>query len=767
MIQFRVPMQARQRCHVRHWRIATFTCLIAIFAVRPLLAESAGLTTANRALELPSDVLTHDAEGRVVIRATRITQPITIDGQLDEAAYGEVPVITEFVQSEPNEGAPSTEKTEAWVMFDDENIYVACRCWDEHPERIIANELRRDSDNLQFHDQFAVGFDTFHDGLNNFQFQVSAAGGLRDGNTMNERPNFNWDGVYDAKTSRFEHGWIAEMVIPFKTLRYRPGLEQTWRIQLRRFIPSKNELVYITRLSSLWGLAGMNRPSRAATLVGLAAPPQALNLELKPYALSRVTTDLSQRPALRNDYDPAAGVDLKWGVTKGLIADFTYNTDFAQVEADQAQINLTRFNLVFPEKRDFFLEGQGIFDFGVGGGGSMGTGGSYAPTIFYSRRIGLSGARAVPVIGGGRLAGSVGRWSIGTFNMETDDDAAAGAARTNFTTVRLRRDILRRSYVGGISTRRSVSTAAPGANTVLGLDTTLAFYSNVYFSGYVAKSETQGPRGDDLAYRAQFDYFADRYGLRLDRLVVEKNFNPEVGFLRRENFRRNYVETRFSPRPAKSRVFRKWTYQASLDYITDNHDVLESRELKGLLKADLHSSDDVTVQYLGNFESLTRPFLISDGVLIPPGGYHFNKVVTTYAAGVQHGMSGSTSIDVGSFYGGDKKTATFTGRVVAARLGIEPNLSLNWIDLPQGEFTTTVIGGRTDYAMTPRMFAAALIQYSSSSRSVSTNVRFNWEYQPGSELFVVYTEGRTTFPPRGTELQNRGFAVKINRLFRF
>ena len=609
---------------------------------------------------------------------------------------------------------------------------------------------------------------------------------MRDGTIAGERSfNADWNGVYDAKASRFDRGWIAEMAVPFKTLRYRPGQEQTWHIQIRRLIRSKNEIAYITPLSSAWGITGMNHFDLAASLVGLEVPPAALNLEIKPYAISGLVTDVVRRPVVRNHIDSDAGFDVKYGLTKSLTADFTFNTDFAQVEADEAQINLTRFNLFFPEKRDFFLEGQGIFAFGSGsrglGAGGRGVGGSgvpspggapgggsggagQAPTIFYSRSIGLSGARAVPIIAGGRLSGKAGPWNVGAFTVE----AGESAARTNFTVVRLQRDILKRSTVGGILTRRSVSTIGAGANDVWGLDANFAFYQNVYFSGYLAESRTENRRGDDLSYRALFSYDADRYGLSVDRLVVEKNFNPEVGFLRRENFRQSVAQVRFSPRTTNNRVVRKWTYRANLDYTTDNNNVLESRELEGIFRSDFHNGDAISVGLSRHFEFLPAPFLISDGVRIPVGGYSFDSLWANYDAGAQHRVSGSSSLTVGSFYDGSKRSASFRGRVdVTAQLGVEPNVSLYWIDLPHGRFRTTVVGGRGIFTMTPRMFVAALVQYSSSNTSLSSNLRFRWEFQPGSELFLVYTEGRSTLPPRSTELQSRGFTVKINRLVRF
>ena len=733
------------------FRFAIFASLLSVISFAPATAQS--------------PVRTIDGDGRTVVRATRLVQPIAVDGQLDEAVYGDVAPITEFFQQEPIAGAPITERTEVWVFFDDENIYFACRCWDEHPERIVANDMRRDSLSLVNHDSISFAFSTFNDLRNGFFFALTPAGARRDGTTTEERGNFDWNPVWDGRASRFEEGWIAEMAIPFKSLRYRPGREQSWGLQVRRNIRSKNEFAYLTPVPQAMGFRAIQRFSDAATLVGLEAPPPGLHFEMKPYLLSSVTTDHVSTPVLDNDLDADFGIDLKYGLTEGLTADFTYNADFAQVEADEAQVNLTRFSLLFPEKRDFFLEGKDIFDFG---NLSRFQRGNDVPNIFYTRRIGLSGTRVVPVIAGGRLSGKVGPWSVGVLNIETKAEEAADVAQTNFTVLRLRRDVLRRSNIGGLFTRRSVSTVAPGDNLVWGVDGNFWFYENVALSGYLAQSRTEDAGDNDLSYRAQFDYGSDRYGLELDRLVVGDDFNPEVGLLRREDFRRNTVVARFSPRTSNHPRIRKWTYEGSLDYVTDNDNRLESRNLRGLFQIDFHNSDSLSLEYTRLYEFLAEPFDISDTATIPAGGYGFDNLAGSYRIGAQHRLSGSTSFEVGRFYNGDKKTAGFRGRLeVTPQLSVEPTISLNWIDLPDGRFTNNVTGARTTFTVTPRMFVGALVQYSSANTSLSTNVRFRWEYQPGSELIVVYSEGRSTLPPRGTELENRGFIAKINRLIRF
>jgi hypothetical protein len=740
-------------------------------AQTPLPPNTPAAAAASKA------VWSQDGNGQVTVRATRIAEPIRLDGRLDDEAYTLVPSISTFVQLQPVEGAPGTERTEAWVFFDDTHIYVSCRCWDANPERIVANEMRRDASNMSSQDSFGVAFDTFFDGRNGFQFYMSAAGGLRDGSVTDERFYADWNGVWDGRSTRFEGGWMAEIAIPFKTLRYGPGRSQVWRIQLRRLMAGKSETVFLTRLSPNWGFGAMNHFAEAATFVDLEVPPAARNVEIKPYAISRLTTDHLSRPAVEGDLDPDAGFDVKYGLTRGLIADFSFNTDFAQVEADENQVNLTRFSIQFPEKREFFLENQGLFQFGGGGGGDVG--GAVAPTILYTRRIGLSGSRAVPVVGGGRLAGKAGAWSVGVLNILTDDDPAADVAQTNFSVVRVRRDILSRSNVGGIFTRRSVSTLGPGANDVWGLDANFAFYQNVYFSGYLARSRTEGLEGDDLSYRAQFNYNADRYGLAFDRLIVEDNFNPEVGFMRREDFRRSYAQARFSPRTTNHPIVRRWVYEAGLDYLTDNSGRLESRSLAAEFRTEFHSSDQVSVQYERSYELLVEPFRPPSATAsVPAGGYDFDNLTVSYTLGAQHRIAGTPSFQIGGYYTGDKKAVGYRGRIeITPQLGVEPNISLNWIDLPEGSFRDTLISVRPTFTMTPRMFTSALVQYSSSNSAVSTNLRFRWEYQPGSELFLVYTEGRSTLEdelllPRNrlgepTTLQNRGFVVKINRLFRF
>ncbi len=386
--------------------------------------------------------------------------------------------------------------------------------------------------------------------------------------------------MWEAKTARFAKGWTLEIQVPFKSLRYRGGGPQVWGINARRIVRSKNEFTHITAIPASYGTQGILKVSSAATLVGLETPESSRNLEIKPYLRGDVTTDLEADPPYSNDAGGDAGFDVKYGITRGVTFDFTYNTDFAQVEVDEQQVNLTRFNLFYPEKREFFLEGQGIFNFGIEGGrGSLPP--DNAPVVFFSRRVGLEGSSAVPIIAGGRLSGRIGDYSLGLLQIRTDEFAPAEVAATDFSVLRLKRDVFERSNVGVIFTQRSPQLEGAGKNLVYGLDTDLNLAQDLRVNAFWARSDTEGLRERDQAYRARFNYASDRYGAQLERMVVEERFNPEIGFLSRENFERSFAQLRFSPRPGVFGI-RKVGFTGSFDYITDTAGTLETRIAEGI-----------------------------------------------------------------------------------------------------------------------------------------------------------------------------------------
>jgi hypothetical protein len=551
------------------------------------------------------------------------------------------------------------------------------------------------------------------------------------------------------------------MAIPFKSLRYKPGTFQVWGFQMRRSIRHKNEETFLSRPRMLGtrGDSAIFQVSNGATIVGLEVPSGSKNLEIKPYALASVTKDSPARP---NDPAGTMGIDVKYGVTQNLTADLTYNTDFAQVEVDTQQVNLTRFSLFYPEKREFFLEGQGMFDFGGAGSGGL------TPMLFFSRRIGLDAGRVVPIDGGGRLTGKVGKVTLGMMNVQSAAGGTSDApiAPTNFTVMRVKRDFLKRSSLGVLYTRRSISTVGRGAGETFGVDAALGLHDHVTVNTYVAKTRTPGLSGDDTSYRFNFDYSSDRYGLVLERLTVGDRFNPDMGYLQRA-FRGTGGGFRFSPRPRSSKRVRKFVYTGSYTYLADSAGRLESRGVEGAFDVEFQNSDKFSARYQSSYEFLKESFAVG-GLSIPSGAYGFRDALVSMFLGTQRRFTGTFTLQSGGYYSGEKTSFGFsTGRLqVTPRLSLEPGTSINWVDLREGSFTQAVVSNRATYTATPRMFFSGLLQYASGARSLSSNLRLRWEYGPGSELFVVYTDERDTRLRGYPNLKNRAFVVKINRLFR-
>ncbi len=754
-------------------------CALATLFSAPSFAQEGGGPAGVRAdaFATPTATVARDSAGRVTVRATRITDPITIDGTLGEGVYGRIQAIDGFLQQEPHEGQPASQKTDVWLLYDEKNIYVAARCWTTDPARIVANEMRRDSFAIFQNDNFGVLFDTFHDRRNGFMFYTNPLGGLSDSLVTDERDtNRDWNTVWDVRAQRFDQGWTLEMAIPFRSLRYPAPGPQEWGVQFRRIARGANEFSYLTPMPAAFTQRAMTRVSQAATLVGLEAPKAALNLELKPYALGAVATDLNSSVPFRNDPSADVGFDTKYTFKNGLVADATVNTDFAQVEDDEQQVNLTRFSLFFPERREFFLEGAGIFAFGGASVSLRGGGGgppSNTPILFYSRKTGLyrgnDGTTAVPILAGGRLTGRTGAYTVGALNIQQRADAAVGAPATNFSVVRLKRDILTQSSVGVLFTNRSQSVNADGSNQTLGADASFTFLRSLTINAYLARTRTEGWSGNDASYRGEVQWTGDRYGFEAEHLVVEKNFNPESGFLRRKDFRRNFGMFRFSPRPAGSATIRKYQFELAFDHFTDTSGRLETEQAQAQVGMDFQNGDEWRLEFKNNYEYLDEPFEISDGLVLPVGGYRFNEFEARYNMGPQRRLNGYLWAGSGEFFDGTRTEVGYRGRVeLTGKIGLEPGISFNWVDLAEGSFVAKLLTARVNYNLSPRKALSALVQYNSAGDVIGANLRFRWEFKPGSDLFVVYNEGRdTSISVRRSELSARSFAVKITRLFRF
>ena len=711
-------------------------------------------------------VVSRDGDGRATIRAVRVDAPLRIDGALDEALYTRVPSISGFVQVEPDLGAPATEQTEVWLAFDSDNVYLTFKNWDSQPERRVATEMRRDiSGMFGGNDVVNVFIDTFYDRRNGVSLTINSIGGRNDGQSVGVQYNGDWNPIWDLATGRFDGGWTIEMAMPFRSLRYRSGTAQIWGLNVLRTVRWRSELSVLTPVPPGRGNSSAQYAPLAATVVGIEAPPPSRNLDVKPYAISTLTSDARTLPRISNDFGRDVGLDVKYGVTQNLVADFTYNTDFAQVEADQQQVNLTRFSLFFPEKREFFLENRDTFTFG-----GVTSGRGDAPVLFYSRRIGLDGGRPVPIQGGGRLTGRVGRYTVGALNIQTDDAPLVGAASTNVSVVRLKRDILRESSVGALYTRRSVTPNGLGENTAVGVDGAFNFFNDLTVNTYWARTQTEGgARTGNVSYRAQLNFPGDRYGVQLERLRVGEQFSPQVGFVRRTDIRRTFGEFRFSPRPRSMPAVRRFIWVGSVDYVENGAGRTDTRERSGEFAVEFRNLDRIGVAYSGIYEFIPRPFRIAKGIELPVGGYDWQSVRVAFNMSQQRKIRANLAVEHGTFYNGHRTSLSASqGRLAfTPKIAVEPTYSVNWIDLVDGSFATHLAGSRVVYTLSPRMFATALVQYNSGSNAMTANARFRWEYRPGSELFVVYNDERDTRARGFPELATRSVVVKINRLFRF
>jgi hypothetical protein len=389
--------------------------------------------------------------------------------------------------------------------------------------------------------------------------------------------------------------------------------------------------------------------------------------------------------------------------------------------------------------------------------------------LFFSRRIGLHEDGTVPILAGARLTGKTGPYSIGLLDIETRAVSSFGVPATNFGVVRMKRDVLRQSSIGVMFTNRSAAVDGGGAAQTYGIDGGFSFFRNLSINTYWAQTKTPGVRDGDTSYRAQMQYDGDRYGAEVEHLTVGRNFSPEVGFLRRSDFRRNFAQLRFSPLPASPSRVRKYQFEASIDQFSNSAGHVETREVQGSFGIDFQSGDEWRVEATENYELLDEQFEIEDGIVLPVGGYRFRELQTRFQIAPQHTLSGWLNASAGSFYNGTRRQVGYRGRIeLSPRLGLEPGVSWNWVDLEQGSFVAKLVSLRVSLNLSPRMAFAALTQYSSASDRLSANIRFRWEYQPGSDLFVVYNEGRdTSLPGRFPGLANRALIVRITRLVRF
>jgi len=697
--------------------------------------------------------------------ATAFTGAIPeIDGDvLNDAAWQVVKPITELVQQMPNYGLPASEATEVRIAFDEKNLYVSAVCYDTSPSKLAVTDVRRDAD-LTNTDAFIFIIDTYFDRQNGFVFGTNTVGIEYDaqvdnegqGNFNNNRQqggviggfNLNWDASWIVATEVGEYGWSAEFMIPLKTIRFKSGEDIKWGFNFQRNISKNNEIDFWSLLPLTFEL---KRLSLAGTLDGLSLKSPG-NLKVIPYALTSITNDHTTDEGY--NFDINAGADLKYSITPSMTLDLTYNTDFAQVEVDDQQVNLDRFNLFFPEKRPFFLENAGLFT--VGSPGEV--------DLFFSRRIGIGdGGRQIPIIGGARLSGKLNNTNLGFLNMYTESIEDGAIAGNAYTVGRVNHEFIgSRSSIGGaIINRTGRGEIADDTNTTFAIDGKYGLGKKAQLTGFIAKTNTPGIEEGDHAFKLGGGYQWDGWNIMGAYTEVGEGFNPEVGFLFREDFRKVEGLIFKNIRSKEGSIFLENRPHISYRGFWD----FEGFQETGFLHVDNHwvFKNLFEIHTGVNFtkEGVSEIFEISKGVLVPADTYDHVESQLVFITNPSKPIALSSRHVNGGFFGGTRSAHSGSLQI---RLG--DKFSSSWtvqhnnIKLPDGDFTANIFGSRISYAFTPSIFLQSLIQRNSVSKSWASNIRLGWLQQANTGLFVVFNQGRVD-----GGLDNTSLVIKFSKLF--
>ena len=702
--------------------------------------------------------------------ASLTSEPPEIDGDvLNDPAWEAAEELTGFWQTNPDEGEPASEWTSVRILFDSKNLYIGVVCYDRDPATIVVSESRRDS-SLENTDGFLIILDTYRDRQNGFVFGTNPAGLEYDGQVTNEGQggssssrrqqrgsgggfNLNWDGVWAVRAELGDFGWSTEFAIPFRTLRFQPGEEMVWGLNMQRNIRRRNETSFWAPLPRQFNLY---RLSLAGSLRGLEIGG-GRNLQVTPYVLGEVR---NLDPDHRTNWLGDAGMDLKYNLKPSLVLDGTVNTDFAQVEVDEFQINLDRFNLFFPEKRPFFLENAGFFT--VGDPGEV--------ELFFSRRIGIGPeGEVVPILAGGRMSGKLTQQTnIGLLNMQTQELPDVEPSN-NFTVVRVSQEFQRRSSLGGIFVNRHGSgdfSSEQDFNRTYGFDGKLGLGEFGDISGFASKTSTPDVQEDQYAYKFGGRYNSPAWLLSANYTEVADGFNPEVGFRRRSDngYRKLDWLVMNRIRPKSFIGIQELRPHASYRGYWN----LEGFQETGYLHVDNHwefkSSAEVHTGINFTREGLLEPFEISEGIVVPPGTYDHKEAQLVANTNRGAWLSFSARSNIGGFFGGDRLAVTPSMRMrVREALATDISWSYNDIRLPGGDFRTNLATARVSYSFSPRVFVQSLIQYNDRSDLWAINLRFTWLQSANTGLFVVFNQSRGFAGSDFT--RDRSLIVKLNRIF--
>ena len=721
-----------------------------------------GTVTADPLNTLPTAPRTTRIAGATPsMRVGRAPEPPVLDGLVNEATWATADVASGFLQREPREGQPASERTEVRVLYDDENLYIGVIAYDSNPAAVLATEMRRDALGSRFggsDDIFSVLLDTFHDGRSAFLFTVNALGTRYDATIRNEHEiNSDWDEAWEAAGQVTARGWEAELVIPWRILRFSTGLAD-WGIDFERQIRHKNEQVAWSNYRRDFRFIAV---SQAGDLRGFENLSVSQRFRLRPYFLGTAAS-LFEDPARVSNVDQEFGIDdFKIQVTSNLTADLTYNTDFAQVEVDQQRVNLTRFSLFFPEKRDFFLEGANNFSFGQQRGGGFGGFGAPLIRLYHSRRIGLTDDGVpIPIDFGAKMTGKIGSGNVGLLNVQTSD-SLFGAGR-NYTALRWRQDVLERSSVGALIT--NVAGPDGATNTVVGADANFTFFDNLNIAAFGARATDDALDDGKFAGQFRVGWQSDLWGASVDIMRIDPEFDSDMGFVLRQDIVRRDYRASWNPRPSVPWM-RRVSMDTSLTTFHDTAGTLVSHRGEVFAFLEFESGDSIGAGYASDFERLDFPFEIHPDVTIPPGEYSFDSLDMFLFTFGGRSVSGSLSTNIGEFY--DGTILTLSPRLtlrLSEKFRFAPSFSYNKIDLPGGSFTSNVLTVRANYSFSDRWLTDALVQHTNVSNDVSIFARLRYIYRIGDDIYLVYRQAGEYDGLRFGR-HNRSLTLKVTRSF--
>lgn len=688
------------------------------------------------------------------VEAYRTYETIEIDGDLTEGDWRHATPIDRFTQIEPHEGEPSTQDMEVRILYDNENLYVGFTCYDTEISKLVANEMRRDSRDLHENDTVFLMLDTYNDRRSGFFFRINALGAIQDRAVSNSGDTFNsdWDAVVECQSRIDDVYWTSELRIPFSQLRFKKSDPMTWGINVGRELARNQEEMIWAPVPASYGGMAKYRTANLGTLGGLSGIKPSRNLEILPYLLPGATRIHEEDAGFETDGIFKIGGDLKYGITSNLTADITYNTDFAQVEADQEQVNLTRFSLFFPEKRPFFLEGAGLFDFGIPRSSFR----RPPPMLlFYSRRIGLAEGNAIPIIFGGKVSGKVGPYGVGFLNVLTDEfyddteNETIDIPYTNYSVLRLTRDVASASRIGIIA----VSKDETGTyNRAGGLDFEYRPSDQLDVRGMWSRTFEPDDTGKTNAF-----YLGTRW--RKDRLRIEgaytdigEDFNPGVGYVRRTGIRHLRTEMRWTPMPQKYGIRQVWTGPEA-DFILNHDGEWEEWNVSYTNWLEFYSGDYILVNARHSFERLDEIFEFRDDVDIPMGDYHTNSLHLRLSSSDTRPISITIGGGLEDFYEGDVRRTYVSTTLKDQNISISTQYQFNQIvNLPAHYFAdadphpvyVNLFSARFDYSFSTRFFAKFFAQWNSDANVISANFLINYIYRPGSDFYFVFNQNYDT-----------------------